>query len=95
VQKGRDKSTCSVIRELETKDICQVDDGLVLRVIDFGSGNICLDAVDLFIRPLCSRGVGVKKIDKIQRCEFTLGCALMANACTRTMSLKLMISWTA
>jgi len=45
-----DKETA--IRELDAKDVWQVDDGLVFRVIDFGSSDICLDAIDHFIRPL-------------------------------------------
>lgn len=77
-------TTYTIIRELETKDVWQVDDGLVFRVIDLGSTDICLDAVDHFILPLRGRGVGVlkSKTDKIQRYEkFTLVCALVANAC--------------
>ena len=58
----------TVIRELEAKDIWHVDDGLVFRVIDLGSSDICLDAVDHFILPLRGRGVGVlkSKTDKIR-----------------------------
>lgn len=64
------------------EDVGQVDDGLVLRVIDLGSGDKCLDAVDLFVRPLSSGGVGVLK-SKIRIWEVTLCCALVANACER------------
>ena len=58
---GEERITCKVIRELEAKDVRQVDDGLVFRVIDFGSSDICLDAIDLFVRPLSCRGIGVLK----------------------------------
>lgn len=51
-------TTRKVIRELDAVDVCQVDDGLVFRVIDLGSSDICLDAIDLFICPLSSRCVG-------------------------------------
>jgi hypothetical protein len=81
---GGGRTTYKVIWELEAKDVWQVDDGLVFRVIDFGSSDISLDAIDLFIRPLSGRGVGIlkSKTDKIRRYEdFTLGCALVANAC--------------
>jgi hypothetical protein len=51
-----------VIRVFEAEDVCQVYHSLVLRVIDFGSSDICLDTIDLFIRPLKSgRGIGVLK----------------------------------
>jgi hypothetical protein len=46
------RGTCAVIREVDSEDVCQVDDGLVFRVIDLGSSDICLNAVDLFVRPL-------------------------------------------
>ena len=42
---------CTVIQKLVTKDVCEVEDGLVLGVIRFRSGNVCLDTVDLLIRP--------------------------------------------
>ena len=79
----REGTTCKVIRELEAQDIGQVEDGLVIRVIDLGSSDICLDAIDLFIRPLSTRGVSVLKCktDTIRIWEFTLCCALIANAC--------------
>jgi hypothetical protein len=57
-----DKET--VIRQLETKDVWQVDDGLVFRVIDLGSSDIRLDAIDYFIRPLSGRGVGDLKSNR-------------------------------
>jgi hypothetical protein len=62
-------TTYTVIRELEAKDVRQVDDGLVFRVIDLRSSDIRLDAVDHFILPLRGRGVGVlkSKTDKIRR----------------------------
>jgi hypothetical protein len=58
--------TCAVINELVAKDICYEEDGLIFRIIGFGSGNVCLDAVDLFIRPLGSRSIGVSKCEKIR-----------------------------
>jgi hypothetical protein len=61
---GGDAPTYSVIREIQTKNVCQVEDGLVFRVIYLGGSDVCLDAIDLFKRPLSKRGVGVK-IDKI------------------------------
>jgi len=70
-----------VIRELEAKDICQVNHGLVFSVIDFGSSDICLDAIYLFVCPLSST-VRVSR-SKTRICEFTLSCALIANACKR------------
>jgi hypothetical protein len=54
----------TVIRELEAKDVWQVDDGLVFRVIDLGSSDIRLDAIDYFIRPLSGRGVGDLKSNR-------------------------------
>jgi len=45
-----DKETA--IWELEAKDVWKVDDGLVFRVINLRSTDICLDAVDHFILPL-------------------------------------------
>jgi hypothetical protein len=53
--------TYEVVRELETEDVCQVYYSLVFRVIDFGSSDICLDAIDHFIRPLSRRKIGVLK----------------------------------
>ena len=52
---GEKRITCKVIRELEAEHVRQVDDGLVFRVIDFGSSDICLDAINLFERPLSSK----------------------------------------
>ena len=69
-----------VIRELEAKDVCQVYHSLVFRVIDFGSSDIGLDVIDHFIRPLSHRGIGVLK-SETRICNFTLSCALIANAC--------------
>jgi len=61
VGRGRGgKATYKVIRELEAEDVSQVDDGLVFRVIVLGSSDICLDAIDHFVRPLSSRGVNVE-----------------------------------
>ena len=51
--------TYEVIRKLEAEDVCQVYHGLVFREIDFGSSDIYLDTIDLFIRPLSHRGIGV------------------------------------
>ena len=48
---GKEETTYTVILELEAEDICHVENGLVLRIIGFGSGNVCLDTVDLLIRP--------------------------------------------
>lgn len=42
---------CAIIQKLVTKDVCQVEDGLVLGVISLRSGDVCLDTVDLLIRP--------------------------------------------
>ena len=79
---GSGGTTYTVIQKIDTKDVCHVDDSLVFRIIDLGSGDICLDAIYLFVGPLSSRGIGVSeyKPDKI-RMRFTLSCALIANAC--------------
>ena len=77
---GEGGITYEVIRELEAEDVCQVYHSLVFRVIDFGSSDICLDTIDLFIRPLNGRGVGVLK-SETRMYKFTLSCALIANAC--------------
>jgi hypothetical protein len=42
---------CTIIQKLVPKDVCQVEDRLVLGVISLGSGDVCLDTVDLLIRP--------------------------------------------
>jgi hypothetical protein len=42
---------CTIIQKLVAEDVCQVDDDLVLGVIGFRSGDVCLDTVDLLIRP--------------------------------------------
>ena len=51
--------TYEVIRKLEAEDVCQVYHGLVFREIDFWSSDIYLDTIDLFMRPLSHRGIGV------------------------------------
>ena len=56
--------TCTVIDELDAKDICYEEDGLILRIIGFGSGDVCLDAIDLFIRPLGSGSIGASECEK-------------------------------
>ena len=71
-------TTYTVILQFEAQDVCQVEDDLVLRIIDFGCSNVCLDAVDLFVCPLSRKDVRVK-IHKTQMREFTLRCALMAS----------------
>lgn len=63
---GRQRTTYTVVRELEAEDVRHVDDGLVFRVIDLGSGDICLDPVNHFIRTLSSRRVGALKRKKKQ-----------------------------
>ena len=47
-------TTCKVIWEPDVVHVCQVDNGLIFRIIDLGSANICLDPVNFFIRPLRS-----------------------------------------
>jgi len=42
---------CAIVQKLVAKDVCQVEDGLVLGVISFRSGDICPDTVDLLVRP--------------------------------------------
>ena len=84
VWRGGGRTTYTVILELDAKDVWQVDDGLVFRVIGLGSTDICPDAIDHFIRPLSSRGVSLllSKTDKLWKCEeFTLVCPLVVNAC--------------
>ena len=44
-----------MIREPDVVHVCQVDNGLVFRIIDLGSADISLDAVNFFIRPLKER----------------------------------------
>ena len=82
---GSGGTTYTVIREFwgfDAKDVCQVDDGLVFRMIDLRSSDVCLDAIDLFERPLSSKCWVLKsKSSKIRIGEFTLRCALIANAC--------------
>jgi hypothetical protein len=73
-------TTYTVIREFEAQYVCQVEDDLVFRIIDFGCNDVCLDAIDFFKCPLSRRGVSVK-INKAQMREFTISCALIANAC--------------
>ncbi|KAH9958030.1 hypothetical protein BC827DRAFT_1221779 [Russula dissimulans] len=46
--------TCSIIHKLASKDVCQEDEGLIFRVIGLGSGDVCLDAVNLLVRSLRS-----------------------------------------
>jgi hypothetical protein len=58
--------TCTVIYQLGAKDICYEEDGLIFRIIGFGSGDVCLDTVDLFIRPLSSKCIGVLQCEKIR-----------------------------
>lgn len=41
----------AIIQKLVAKDVCQVEDGLVLGVISFRSGDVCLDTVDILVRP--------------------------------------------
>jgi len=41
----------TIIQKLVAKDVCQVEDDLVLGVTSFRSGDVCLDTVDLLIRP--------------------------------------------
>ena len=42
---------CAIIQKLVAKDVCQVEDDFVLGVISFRSGDVCLDTVDLLVRP--------------------------------------------
>ena len=42
----------TVILQFEAQDVCQVEDDLVFRIIDFRCSDVCLDAVDLFVCPL-------------------------------------------
>ena len=59
-------TTCKVIWEPDVVHVCQVDNGLIFRIIDLGSANICLDAVNFFIRPLSEGamlGLGQNKSD--------------------------------
>ena len=84
--RGGTMRTCTVINKVDAEDISYEEDGLIFRVIGLRSGNVCLDAVDLFIRPLGSRAagdVGVSKceIDKIRIDGSTFGRALMTSAC--------------
>ena len=53
IRSGKGETTYTVIRELEAEDVRHIENGLVLRIIGFGSGNVCLDTVDLLIRPWC------------------------------------------
>ena len=50
----------TVIREFEAKDVRQVEDNLVFRIINLGSSDVCLDAIDLFKRPLSGMSVSVR-----------------------------------
>ena len=59
---GGGEITNEVIRELEAEDVCQVYHSLILREIYLGSSDICLDTIDLFIRPLRHRGIGIFEI---------------------------------
>jgi hypothetical protein len=49
-----------MIRKFDTKDVGHIDNGLILWIISFGSGDVGLDAIDLLIRPL--EGVGSWKL---------------------------------
>jgi hypothetical protein len=53
---------CPIIQKLVAKDVCQVEDGLVFGVISFRSGDVCLDTVDLLVRPLVMKVSGT--VDK-------------------------------
>lgn len=57
-------TTYTVIRKIEAKDVGQVEDDLVFRVINLRSSDVCLDAIDLFKRPFSRTGVGVR-MDRI------------------------------
>ena len=54
---GEREITYKVIRKAEAEDVCQVYHGLVFRVIDLGSSDICLNTINLFIRPLSRIGM--------------------------------------
>jgi len=46
--------TCSIVPKFGSIDVCHEEDGFIFRVISLGSGDICLDSVDLLIRSLRS-----------------------------------------
>jgi hypothetical protein len=87
---GRGPGTAyPVIIELEAVDIWDVEDNPISRVIGLRSGNVSPDTVDLFIRPLGSRSIGIskpRKKDKIRMRESTFGRALMTSACEESYS---------
>jgi hypothetical protein len=56
--------TYTVILKLKAEDICQIEDGLVLRVIGFWGGNVCLDTVDLLICSLSGKGFVVSRCER-------------------------------
>jgi len=47
----REGGTHNVIHKFVSEDVWHEEDGLVLRMIDFGSDDVGLDAVNLLIRP--------------------------------------------